>query len=104
MKEALGSEDYNQIQTGQFIDEDGVEHVFVTDKPSTRPSNKGLLFCGIVFAVAAIILFVVSIREVGNMVVANIQDTVFSAAAAVASVICFVGAKIVSSIGNTLRK
>lgn len=38
------------------------------------------------------------------MYIANTQDTVFSAASAVASVVCFVGVKVVNTVGNAMRR
>lgn len=91
---------YQTPPNDQGTVQNGIEHLFIPKKPSST----SLMCGGVVFAIIAIVLFVLSIKEVGNMYIANTQDTVFSAASAVASVVCFVGVKVVNTVGNAMRR
>ena len=61
-----------------------------------------LTIWGAVFACLAVVLYILSIREVkdgySSIYVANLQTTIFAATSAIASVMCFIGQAIVNAI------
>ncbi len=64
-----------------------------------------MIGCGLSFLLLAVVLFVISLRKMpgSSLIIANIQTTVFSAASAVAGVICLVGATVVSKVQMILN-
>ena len=66
---------------------------------ATWSGTGGFILAGVIFLFAAIVFYVISIRDVGYGVqVANIQTTVFAAASFVAGIVNFAAAGIVKAL------
>ena len=57
--------------------------------PEEPSVGNGLILGGVIFLIIAIILYIVSVRDVNGVQIANIQATVFCAASFVVSMVCF---------------
>ena len=70
-----------------------------TDSTQQSTSSAGILWIGgFIFLVLAIVKYVQSIHDVDGLRIANIQSTVFAAASWIVSMVCFVGARIITVI------
>ena len=70
-----------------------------SDEASTA-TNGSLKVAGVIFLIIAVVWYYISVVDVDGFKVANIQSTVFAAASAVISAVCFVGARIITVLDS----
>ena len=74
----------------------------VREAAFSSSKTSGFIFTGVLFLVAAIVFYILSVRDVGyGIQVANIQMTVFAAACFLAGIINFVAVGIVNAINGS---
>lgn len=87
------------------VSENDLDKRAADKEEADKPSGYGLAFSGVIFAIISIVLYFIAQKRVAgsDIVVANVQLTVYSAANLVAAIVCFACAVVINELKKIKR-